>query len=135
MRLATTYDNGQINQHFGHTEYFKIYEIEDGKVLDSKVVSTNGSGHGALAGFLAEAGVAAIICGGIGMGAQQALAEAGIVTFAGVEGDADEIVNLFLSGRLSFSREATCSHHHDGEEHNCGEHGCGNNGCGNHGCK
>ena len=52
MKIAVTYENGQIFQHFGHTEQFKIYEAADGKITHAEVVDTNGSGHGALAGFL-----------------------------------------------------------------------------------
>ena len=52
MKIAVTYENGEIFQHFGHTEAFKIYDIADGKVVSAEVVDTNGSGHGALAGFL-----------------------------------------------------------------------------------
>ncbi len=36
MRVAVTYENGQIFQHFGHTETFKIYDVEEGKVLHSE---------------------------------------------------------------------------------------------------
>ncbi len=43
MRLAATYDNGEIFQHFGHSEKFKIYDIEDGKIVNEKIVDTNGS--------------------------------------------------------------------------------------------
>ena len=73
--------NGQIFQHFGHTEAFKIYDIADDKVVSAEVVDTNGSGHGALAGFLVAHGVDTLICGGIGGGAQNALAQAGIRLF------------------------------------------------------
>lgn len=52
MRIAVTYEDGQIFQHFGHTEQFKVYDVEDGRVVASEVVDTNGNGHGALAGFL-----------------------------------------------------------------------------------
>ena len=83
MKIAVTYDQGQIFQHFGHTEQFKLYTVEDGKVVSSEVVDTNGSGHGALAGFLAEHQVQVLICGGIGGGAQNALAQAGIKLFGG----------------------------------------------------
>ena len=83
MKIAVTYDNGEIFQHFGHTEQFKLYDIENGKVTDSEVVGTNGSGHGALAGFLAQHQVQVLICGGIGGGAQNALAQAGIKLFGG----------------------------------------------------
>ena len=54
MRIAVTYEDGQVFQHFGHTEQFKIYDVEDGKIVNAVVVPTNGSGHGALAGFSDE---------------------------------------------------------------------------------
>ena len=57
MKIAVTYENGQVFQHFGHTAQFKLYQVEDGQVLSSQVVDTNGSGHGALAGFLQAQGV------------------------------------------------------------------------------
>lgn len=127
MKIAVTYDNGQIFQHFGHTEQFKIYDIEDRKVVSSQVTDTNGSGHGALAGFLSAMKVNVVICGGIGGGAQNALAQAGIQLYGGVSGDADEAVNALLEGRLGFNPNVMCSHHGGG--HNCGEHSCGSNSC------
>ena len=132
MRIATTYENGQIFQHFGHTAQFKIYQIEDRKIIASTVVDTNGSGHGALATLLKALEVDALICGGIGGGAQMALAQNGIALFAGVQGDADKAVEALLNNTLEYSKEANCDHHgHDhGEDHSCGEHGCGHN-CGN----
>ncbi len=131
MKIAVTYQNGEIFQHFGHTEQFKIYEVEDGKVVASNVVSTMGSGHGALAGFLRMNGVDTLICGGIGGGAQTALAEAGIKLYGGVNGNADFAVMSLLNGTLGFNPNVMCSHHHDHGEsgHNCGSHGCGNHGC------
>ena len=53
MKIAVTYDNGNIFQHFGRTESFKVYEVEDGKVISSEVIGSDGIGHGALAGLLA----------------------------------------------------------------------------------
>lgn len=137
MRVAVTYENGQIFQHFGHSAQFKIYDLEDGKILNSEVVDTNGSGHGALAGFLVVNRVDALICGGIGGGAQAALKRMGIRLYGGVSGDADEAVRAFAEGRLEYDPDARCTHHDHGEgEHNCGEHDCGNHdgGCGEHGC-
>ena len=92
MKIAATYDNGNIFQHFGKTEFFKVYEVEDNKVVSSEVISSNGTGHGALAGLLADQGISVLICGGIGGGAQTALAAAGIKLFGGVSGDADKAV-------------------------------------------
>ena len=133
MRIAVTYENGQIFQHFGHTAQFKLYMVEDGAVASSVVLSTNGSGHSALAGFLVSHQVDALICGGIGGGAQAALAAAGIQLYAGVQGDADTAVSALLAGELAFNTGATCDHHHDhGEGHTCGEHGCGEHTCGGH---
>ena len=133
MRIAVTYENGQIFQHFGHTAQFKLYMVEGGAVASSVVLSTNGSGHNALAGFLKNHQVDALICGGIGGGAQAALATAGIQLYAGVQGDADAAVNALLAGELTFNTGATCDHHHDhGEGLTCGEHGCGENTCGGH---
>ena len=101
MKIAVTYEDGQVFQHFGHTAQFKIYEAKDGKILSSQIVDTNGSGHGALAGFLAAQGVDTLICGGIGGGAQAALAEADIRLLGGVQGSADQAVEAFLSGTPS----------------------------------
>ena len=130
MRVAVTYENGQIFQHFGHTETFKIYDIADGKVVSAEVVDTNGSGHGALAGFLVAHGVDTLICGGIGGGAQNALAQAGIRLFGGVSGNADEAVNALLAGNLGYDPDVHCDHHdHHGEGHSCGDHGCGSHSC------
>lgn len=130
MRIAVTYENGQIFQHFGHTEAFKIYDAEDGKIVSSQVVSAMGSGHGALAGFLSIYKVDVLICGGIGGGAQTAVAQAGIKLYGGVSGDADEAVNALLNGTLGYNPNVKCSHHDHGESgHSCGSHGCGNHGC------
>ena len=124
MRIAVTYENGLIFQHFGHTEQFKLYDVKDGKIVGEQVVSTNGSGHGALAGFLQAAKVDALICGGIGMGAQIALADADIKLYAGVKGPADEAARALAEGTLKYDPEACCDHHghHHGEGHDCGHH-------------
>lgn len=132
MRIAVTYENGEIFQHFGHTEQFKVYDVEDGKVLSSQVVDTNGSGHGALAGILGALRADVLICGGIGGGAQAALAQAGIKLYGGVSGSADEAVSALLTGTLSFDPAVHCDHHdheHGDEPHACGEHGCGHHSC------
>jgi FKBP-type peptidyl-prolyl cis-trans isomerase 2/predicted Fe-Mo cluster-binding NifX family protein len=134
MKIAVTYENGTIFQHFGKTEAFKIYETEEGRILSSEVIRSNGTGHGALAGFLAGQGIDVVICGGIGGGAQNALAEAGIELCAGAQGDADQAVEAYLKGEL-ISAGVTCHHHHEGG-HDCGRdeenHSCGGNSCGSH---
>ncbi len=130
MRIAVTYDNGEIFQHFGKTEFFKVYEVEDNKVVSSEVIGSNGAGHGALAGLLAEQGIDVLICGGIGGGAQTALAEAGVELCAGAQGNVDEAVEAYLKGEL-ISTGANCDHHHHEEGHSCGGHG-EEHSCGSH---
>ena len=125
MRIAVTYDNGEIFQHFGKTEEFKFYDTENDKIVNEQVVNTNGQGHGALAGFLKNAEVDVLICGGIGGGAQMAMHEAGIRLYGGNSGNADDAVKAFLSNTLVQNDNPTCDHHHEhGEEHSCGSHGC-----------
>ena len=124
MKIAATYENGDIFQHFGHTENFKLYDIEDGKVTGSEVVNADGFGHESLADFLVNNDVKALICGGIGPGAINALSFCGIEVYAGVSGNADTAVEELLNGTLAYGRGANCDHHGHGE-HQCGNHGCG----------
>lgn len=125
MRIAVTYENGNVFQHFGHTQQFKLYDIEDGKIVSEQVLDTDGQGHGALAGILGGTKVDMLICGGIGGGAQAALAEAGIKLMGGVSGSADEAVKDYLAGNLVYNPNVQCNHHggHHGA-HSCGEHKC-----------
>ena len=112
MKIAVTYENGMIFQHFGHTEQFKIYEVAENAVVRAEVVNTNGSGHGALAGFLAQHGVDTLICG--------------------VSGEADAAVAALLVGHLGYNPNVHCDHHD--HEHGEGGHTCGDHGCGHHSC-
>ena len=132
MKIAVTYENGQVFQHFGRTEAFKVYEVQEGKITGSELLESNGVGHGALADLLAENHVDVLICGGLGGGAMSALEAQGIEICAGAQGDTDAVVETFLKGELT-NAGVTCDHH--GEEHSCGEHGCGggcHGGCGAH---
>ena len=122
MKIAVPYENGQVFQHFGHSGQFKIYDVEDGRIAAERIAVPAGSGHGALAGFLSELEVDTLICGGIGAGAQEALAQAGIRLYGGVTGGADGAVRALLAGTLNYSAEVRCGRHdHHGEHGNCGE--------------
>lgn len=130
MKIAVTYDNGDVFQHFGHSENFKIYDVDAGKVISSKIISTNGSGHDALANLLDDENIDVLICGGIGMGAQMALTDRGIELCSGALGDADLAVEAYLNGTLE-SSGVNCNHHD--EEHSCScgdEDGACSGGCG-----
>ena len=129
MRIAVPYDNGAVFQHFGRTSAFKFYDVENGEIRASAVHSTNGSGHGALAGFLKDNGVDTLICGGIGGGAQTALSQTGIRLYGGVSGSADEAVRALLDGTLAYDPAVRCDNHAHDHTHTCGSGGCGH-GCG-----
>ncbi|MFT9056761.1 MAG: NifB/NifX family molybdenum-iron cluster-binding protein [Ethanoligenens sp.] len=122
MKIAVPYENGQIFQHFGSTECFKIYDIADGKTVAAATVGTDGNGHGALAAFLQNLGVDTLICGGIGGGAKSMLSEVGIQLYGGVSGEADKAVVDMLSGALRFDPDVSCTHH---EEQHGGSDSCG----------
>lgn len=137
MKIAVAYENEQIFQHFGHTEQFKIYEIGDDKIMSAEIIDTNGQGHGALADLLKVIGVDVLICGGIGGGAQMALAEAGIKLYGGVSGSCDAAVEAFLANDLGYNPKVKCDHHdheHGEGGHSCGDHGCGKHNCGGQNC-
>ena len=129
MKIAVTYDNGNIFQHFGKTENFKVYEVEDNQVVSSEVIGSNGTGHGALAGLLSEQGVDVLICGGIGGGAKMALAQKNISVFGGVTGETRKVVEDYLAGTLLFNANAECADHHHHDHENCSEH---DHHCGGH---
>ncbi len=135
MRIAVTYENGEIFQHFGHTERFKVYEVADGKVISSRVVDTDGQGHGALATVLQDLQADILICGGIGGGAQMALASLGIQLYGGVSGNADAAVAALLENHLDYNPDVKCNHHehaHGEGHHTCASQGCGKGNCTGH---
>lgn len=127
MKIAVTYENGEVFQHFGHTENFMIYQIDGDSIASSKMVSAaETGGHGALAGFLQQQGVDKLICGGIGGGARSALNKAGIQIYPGASGNADECVKALINGSLSYDPDTICSHHSaEGHEHSCNHSGGG----------
>ena len=124
MRIAITYKDGMVFGHFGRTEFFKIYNIDNGQISSTAIIPTNGNGHGALGAFLSNAKVDALICGGIGQGARNVLNQAGIEIYPGASGDVDEVCKAFIAGNLNYQPDYEC-HDHDHEGHDCGSHDCG----------
>ncbi len=132
MKIAVTYgEDGLIFQHFGHTERFKVYTVEDGRPVSAEVIDTAGAGHEALAVFLKNQGVDTLVCGGIGPGAVNALGMCGIRVFGGITGLADAAVEALLAGNLAYNPNPNCDHH-DGEHGDHCEHHGGDR-CGCHG--
>ena len=129
MKIAVTCENNQVFQHFGHTPEFAIFEFENDKLVSEKIISTGESGHGALAGVLAIENVDVVICGGIGGGAVNALANAGIHVVGGADGNVKEVALALVAGTLQVRANFHCGHHHHGEGHSCGNHSCGSGKC------
>ncbi|MBR7105116.1 MAG: NifB/NifX family molybdenum-iron cluster-binding protein [Lentisphaeria bacterium] len=129
MKIAVTCENNEVFQHFGHTPGFAVFEVEGGKIVSEKQISSGDSGHGALAGLLAEEKVDVLICGGIGAGAINALGVAGISVVGGAEGNVREAAAAFVDGTLQVRADFHCNHHHHSEGHSCGGHTCGNGSC------
>ena len=117
MKIAATYDveTDTVFQHFGKTKYFKLYEIEVGKLVSSKIIDNGGFGHHDLCTYLKGLGVETLILGNRGQGAIDALNNAGIRQLAGITGNPDTAVKQFLEGTLKDNPDAKCGHH--------GEHG------------
>lgn len=132
MRIAVTCENNTVFQHFGHTPEFAIFEVEDGKIIAEKIISSGEEGHGALANVLAQSAVDVLVCGGIGGGAINALSEAGIQVIGGAEGNVKEVVEALIAGTLQVRKNFHCNHHHHDHEdgHSCGGHTCGHGSCG-----
>lgn len=136
MRIAVTYENEFVFQHFGKTQQFKIYDVQDNQIVDTFILDSNGAGHGALADVLSRNCVDVLICGGIGGGAVHALESANIKLCAGCSGPCDEVVKRFINEEIHLNSESNCNHHHheheEGHECHCHEHGHHEGG---HNCK
>lgn len=125
FKLAVSHKDGEVFGHFGKSEEFKIYTFVGSELAAQEVVKTNGQGHGALAGFLKEQGVQAVICGGIGEGARSALEAENIFVFGGVTGECDRVMQDWLNGTLRYDPDIACAQHEEGGRHCGGGSPCG----------
>lgn len=122
MKIAVTYEDGQVFQHFGRTSEFKVYDVEGDQIVSSQVMGTMGRGHGELIGVLMNFGVSVLLCGGIGGGARDGLMRSGIRVCSGNVGPADDVVAAFLKGDIGSCDQATCDHHGADHQCSCGKH-------------
>ena len=113
MLVAATSEekSGHVLQHFGTTQYFKIYLIDFGKILSSEVIDNGGNGHHAIPPYLKSLGVETLILGNRGQGAIEAITASGLKEMPGITGSADEAAELFAKGQLKPNFEAKCNHH------------------------
>ncbi len=123
--VAVAAENGKIFQHFGRCPSFELFPLEEGKIVNRTTLNSNGTGHSALADLLGESQVNALICGGIGGGARNALAAQGIQVIPGATGSVEEAIGKLLEGKPVGDPNAMCDHHEHEEGQACGEHHCG----------
>ena len=112
MIIAVTYntDTQEIDQSFGTTKYFKLYDSLAGT---TSLLSTEGTGgHANLIPLLAKNGVKVVIAGGMGERAKNLLTAEGILPYAGNSGAADQAYEDYMAGKLimktTFSRCSCC---------------------------
>lgn len=113
----TTGMEGEVCAHFGQCSHFLIVETEGNNVKSSNVVINNavhGGGGCQAVGEIMKYNVTHVIAGGMGMGAQQKFAAAGVSIFS-FSGKAKDAISALLSSKLSTGIEA-CKEHGD---HDC----------------
>lgn len=119
MKVAIATDGSFISEHFGQCKYFTIMEIEDGKIIKNTLVDTTGYQHGLLPTFLATYGVTVVIAGGMGHGVFKGLKSKGFEVFAGITGEVDNVIQIYLEGNLESKGVGCSSHGHHDDSHQC----------------
>lgn len=130
MIIAVASQDGAVFRHFGRTPEFAVFDAPGGKILEGKILSCGGSGHGALASLLGGEKVDVLICGGIGDGAVAALSELGVKVVGGASGDARKCAEDYLAGRLQADPDFHCGRHGESGGHSCGGEDCRHGHCG-----
>lgn len=122
MIIAIPTKNGQVDNHFGHCEFYTLITIDENKqVVDRKRLDAP-SGCGCKSGVavtLKEMGVKMMLAGNMGDGALNVLGKNGIDVIRGCSGDIDALLLDYLAGKLADSGVACASH---GDDHVCSSH-------------
>jgi|SRR5210317_1599027 predicted Fe-Mo cluster-binding NifX family protein len=121
MKIAVPVTNtNQIDDHFGHCEFYNVYTIIDGKIKTiDQIKSEQGCGcKSNIAKELAEKSVTLMLAGGIGNGAVNKLNNEGITVIRGCSGKPEQNVNQYIEGSLIDSG-VNCQHHNEHHEHVC----------------
>jgi predicted Fe-Mo cluster-binding NifX family protein len=117
MKKVVIAKNGnQVSAHFGHCEGFEMFHIEDGNVVERHFIASPGHRPGFLPVFLNERGANVIIAGGMGETAQMLFAENNIEVVVGAKGELDDIISMYMGGKLVSSGDVCKEHAHEGEE-------------------
>ena len=122
-KVAVPTLNGMLSAHFGGSEYFTVYDVEDNKIVDTAILPVPEHTTGSYPNFLAAQEITEIIVGGIGGKAIAIFNNFGINVYLGanVKGTKD-LVEELLAGELQLTGNA-CNHEGDGpESHGAGHH-------------
>ena len=132
MRIAIPFDkeNGQVAPQFEETGSFKLYNLVNGEIVSDLMLPSFGTGVSAMLDFLKGAKADVLICGGISGDARRAVSSAGLASYPGFGGKADDLAAAFASGALQHSMSGEC----DGCTEGCGEGGCPHHVHGEAGC-
>ncbi|PKL24734.1 MAG: hypothetical protein CVV47_09890 [Spirochaetae bacterium HGW-Spirochaetae-3] len=116
-KVAVPTRGGMVDEHFGHCEYFTVYDIKDGKVAsENRVDSPDGCGcKSDIASVLAKGGVTLMLAGNMGEGAVRVLKANGIDVIRGAAGDARSVIDAWLAGSVKDSGIGCTAH----EGHDC----------------
>lgn len=114
MKIAIPTRNNNVDEHFGHCEYYTIFSIDDNKNVVEKEVIDSPQGCGCksdIAGILQQKGVKLLLAGNMGAGAMSKLNAFGIDVLRGCSGNVQQVTEAYLKGELTDSGES-CEHHH-----------------------
>ena len=110
MRISVACMGTQIAQHFGHCQNFRLYDVENGKIVNEENIPNPGHKPGFLPNFLGDKGAKVIIAGGMGGGAVDIFNERDIEVIIGIEGEAQDAVERYIRGELK-STGSICHEH------------------------
>jgi predicted Fe-Mo cluster-binding NifX family protein len=122
MKVAVPTRGNEVDDHFGHCENYTIFSIgEDNKIEKSEILpSPQGCGcKSNIAGILQQMGVTVLLAGNMGEGALHVLKKHDIDVYRGNQGDARQITESFLQGKISDSGEGCHNHETQNNGHQC----------------
>ncbi|HJV79094.1 MAG TPA: NifB/NifX family molybdenum-iron cluster-binding protein [Paludibacter sp.] len=121
MKIAVpTKGNNQIDAHFGHCEFYKIYTVSDQNQIISEERMDSPQGCGCksnIAEVFKKEGIEIMLAGGIGDGAINKLSARGVNVIRNCQGDVTEIVQQYLAGEVK-DGGSNCAAHGVGHECN-----------------
>jgi len=122
MKIAVpTKKDNQIDNHFGHCEFYTIFDISDRNEILAETMLESPQGCGCksnIAYDLSGLGVKIMLAGGIGDGAVNKLASQNIQVIRNCKGNVHQLVEDYLVGKIQ-DGGLNCASHSHVEGHVC----------------